>query len=98
MGSTIDRTVSNELQGLKDQSGRVLDDVRELGQMAASSASVGANEIRARGLEALKSGRDRAVALKGNLETSASENPWKSVLIAAGVGALIGFALRRSRS
>jgi ElaB/YqjD/DUF883 family membrane-anchored ribosome-binding protein len=98
MGSTFDRTAGgNELHGLKEQSGRVIDDVRELGQMAASSAGDTVQELRARSLEALQAGREQAIALKGKLETRVSENPWKSIVIAAGVGALVGFALRRSR-
>jgi ElaB/YqjD/DUF883 family membrane-anchored ribosome-binding protein len=98
MGSTFDNAAGEtKSRGLAEQSGRVLEDLRGLGQVAASSASESVRELRDQGAEALRAGRQKAVQMKDGVESSISDNPWKSVLIAAGVGALIGFALRRSR-
>lgn len=98
MGSTFDRAAGEtSSRGLAEQSSRVIEDIRDLGQIAASSASEVANDLRTKGVEALKAGKQKAVQVRSGIETRVGDNPWKSLLIAAGVGALIGFALRRSR-
>lgn len=98
MGSTFDGTAGeNKTRGLAEQSGRVIEDIRDLGQMAAANAGQRVMELRAQGVEALKAGKQKAGELKNGLEETLSDNPWKTVLIAAGVGALLGFTLRRSR-
>lgn len=98
MGSTFDRAAGeNKARGLAEQSSRVLEDIRDLGTMAVSSAGDVAKDLRSQSVEALKAGKQKAVDLKSGFESTVSDNPWKSVLIAAGVGALIGFTLRRSR-
>jgi ElaB/YqjD/DUF883 family membrane-anchored ribosome-binding protein len=53
--------------------------------------------MRDKGAHALEVGKEKATSFGRGFETRVSANPWKSVVIAAGVGALIGFALRRAR-
>ncbi len=98
MASTHEGTAGeNKARGLSEQADRVMEDVRDLGQAAASSATEVAKDLRDQGLEALKAGKKKAVQAKDGLESGISDNPWKSVLIAAGIGALIGYAIRSSR-
>jgi len=96
---------SNHAATLGEQTKRVTDDVRELGKMAISSASDALNDVkergsemvehaRERGSELLHDGREKLEGARDGFEEYVAENPFKSVLIAAGVGALIGFAMR----
>ena len=80
---------------LGEQSHRVLDEVKELGSTALASASDAASQLRQRGAAALEAGKERATEAKGQFDSVVSDNPVKSVLIALGIGAAIGYALRR---
>ena len=82
-------------RNLSEQSHRVLEDVRELGHVAMESAGEAAGQLRERGSAALEAGKERAGAAKGQFDKVVGDNPMKSVLIALGVGAVIGYALRR---
>lgn len=88
-----------------EQTKKVADDVRELGSLAVSGASDALQSVKERGSEALSGARESAEAAlekgKANLgkardgfEGYVAENPFKTVLIAAGIGALIGYSLR----
>ena len=92
-----DGTKSNHPSGrnLSEQSQRVLEDVKELGHTAITSAGEAAGQLRERGAAALEAGKDKASAAKGQFDKVVGDNPMKSVLIALGVGAVIGYALRR---
>lgn len=91
------RGAHEHAHSLGEQSGRVVDEVRELGNMALSSAGEALESVKQRGSDLLHEGRDRAEAAKDGFERYVGENPFKSVLLAAGVGALIGYALRSRR-
>ncbi|HUR28207.1 MAG TPA: DUF883 C-terminal domain-containing protein [Planctomycetota bacterium] len=80
---------------LGEQSHRVMDEVKELGSSALASASEAANQLRERGASAYETGKQKAVEAKGQFEEIVGDNPVKSVLIALGIGAAIGYALRR---
>ena len=82
-------------RNLSEQSQRVLEDVRELGHVALESAGEAAGQMRERGSAALEAGKERANAAKGQFDKVVGDNPMKSVLIALGVGAVLGYALRR---
>ena len=99
MASTFERTAAGDTKarGLAEQSGRVMEEVRELGHIAASSATDAVKDLREQGTQAFKKGKQKLSGMSESLEETVSANPWKSVLIAAGVGAIIGFAMRRSR-
>ena len=96
-GGSSDSVLSSRssTRTLGEQSHRVLDEVKELGNTALASASDAASRLRERGAAALESGKERAVEAKGQFDTVVSDNPVKSVLIALGIGAAIGYALRR---
>jgi ElaB/YqjD/DUF883 family membrane-anchored ribosome-binding protein len=95
-GNSGDSVLSGRsTRSIGEQSHRVLDEVKELGNTALASASDAANQLRQRGATALESGKQKAVEAKGQFDTIVSDNPVKSVLIALGIGAAIGYALRR---
>ena len=85
------------LDGLAEESSRLVEDASELGRRAAQTAGHAVQGLRNEGQAVLQAGRRKAGELKGNFDDMVSENPAKSVLIAAGVGAVIGFTLARMR-
>jgi len=96
---------SNRSTTLGEQSQKVAEDVRELGNIALSSAGEAVKSVKERGNEALGEARERGQELldkgragvtraRDGFENYVSENPFRSVLIAAGIGALIGYSLR----
>lgn len=91
---------------LSEQTHKVSDDVRELRDIAMAGATDALHAVKRRGEQALESarergqhaleqGRDKAVNARDGFETFVAENPFKSVLIALGIGALAGLSLRR---
>jgi len=89
---------------LGEQTAKVADDVRELGSMAIAGTgealktvkehgSEVVGKVRERGQEALEKGRERATQAREGFEAYAAENLFKTMLIAAGIGALIGYRL-----
>ncbi|MCE9593782.1 MAG: hypothetical protein K8S98_06285 [Planctomycetes bacterium] len=86
------------LRRLADQSSRVIEEVQELGRTAMSSASDATAQLKEKGSAAWAAGRERVGKAKQNFDTVVGEHPMKSVLIALGVGAVLGYALRRRSS
>ena len=83
---------------LGEQSKKVAEDVRELGSLAVAGASDALQAVKERGSQALEAARERGKAgverARDGFEGYVSENPFKSILIAVGVGALLGYSLR----
>jgi ElaB/YqjD/DUF883 family membrane-anchored ribosome-binding protein len=103
--SNLPRTAASGRATLGEQTHKVAEDVRELGNIALSGASDALHTVRERGAEVveharerggelLEKGREKAVTARDGFETYVADNPFKAVLIAAGVGALIGYSLR----
>jgi len=86
---------SKLVRRLSAQSGRVADEVRELGRVAVAEAAHAAAHLREKGKHALGTGVKRARKAKVRFDELIAENPVKSLLIALGAGALLGFILRR---
>lgn len=80
---------------LGEQSKKVYEDVKELGEVALESASHAVDDLRERGSEALHSGKERAVEAKQSLDSYITEKPLQSVAIALGAGFLLGIFSRR---
>lgn len=91
---------------LGEQTGKVAEEVRELGNMALAGAgdvlksarergSEVVEKVRERGSQVLEKGRERVTEARDGFEVYVAENPFKTVLIAAGIGALIGYSLRK---
>jgi ElaB/YqjD/DUF883 family membrane-anchored ribosome-binding protein len=79
-----------------EQSSKVLHDVQELGSIAAENVGHAATRLKEQGRDTLEAGRERAHELKGSLEKYVADHPMKALLIALGVGAVVGLSLRRS--
>jgi ElaB/YqjD/DUF883 family membrane-anchored ribosome-binding protein len=84
-GETIRETASQVQQNLRDMGGQVRDAAQEK-----------FNELRDQAAEYYEQGRQSAREWEHSLEEYVQQQPVKSLLIAAGVGALIGFLWRRS--
>lgn len=82
-------------RNLRDQSRRILRDVKDLGSIAVEDVGDGAERIKASGRAFLASGRASLTRYENKAKRYVAENPLKSLLVAVGVGALIGLALRR---
>jgi len=93
--TTADKTKS---RSFGEQSSRVAEEVQELGRVALSTAGEAAANLKDKGQAALEAGRDKAKKAKGQFEDVVAENPMKSVLIALGVGVVVGYVIRSRRS
>jgi ElaB/YqjD/DUF883 family membrane-anchored ribosome-binding protein len=82
---------------LAEESAKLVEDARDLGRRAVSTAGHAVQGLREQGSEVVAAGRKKAVQYKERVDGVISDNPFKSVLIAAGVGALLGFTLGRMR-
>lgn len=94
-----------QVRTMGEQTGKIAEDVRELGSMALGSASEALESVKTRGAQVLENAKERGGEVleetreryehaKDGFGNYVAENPFKSVLIAAGIGALIGFSLR----
>lgn len=90
--------ISDRAQTLGDQSRKVADEVRELGSMAVAGASEALQAVKERGSQAFDTARERSKVgiekARDGFEGYVSENPFKAILMAVGVGALLGYGLR----
>ncbi len=97
---------SDHTASLGEQTNRVVDDVRQLGTMALASAGDALHTVKDRGAtalesakehgrEAVSSAREQLTRSRDGLETYVTENPVKSMLVAAGIGALLGYSFTR---
>ena len=80
---------------LGEQSKKVLQDVRELGGIAAEQVSQAATRLRAQGGDLMDEGKERLQKVQGDLERYVVAHPMKSVLLALGAGAIIGLLVMR---
>jgi len=90
-------TMDEPTQGtrLREQTTKVKDDLLELGRMGreASKETLGhAKEVAG---EYLEKGKQRATEVEDSVVTYVREKPVKSMAIALGAGALLGFLLSR---
>jgi ElaB/YqjD/DUF883 family membrane-anchored ribosome-binding protein len=82
-------------RSLSEQSNKVLQDVRELGSIALENVGQTVNRLKDQGRGTIAKGRQRVQQAKGGFETLIADHPMKSLLIALGVGAILGITLRR---
>ncbi len=81
---------------LGEQSSKVVSDIRELGNIAKASVTEAAHELRDQGSAMLEAGRERVTHYRDDFERAIAAHPFRSVLIAVGIGALLGLTMRRS--
>ena len=85
------------LDSLAEESSKLVEDAGELGRRAMSTAGHAVRSLRDEGQAALDAGRKKAGEFKDGFDGLVSDHPAKSVLIAIGVGALLGFTFGRMR-
>ena len=78
-----------------EQASKLGHDAREFGSMAAESVEKAAGRLKEQGREALEEGRERLQRTASQVEKYVAARPLTSILIALGVGALIGISIRR---
>jgi len=92
---------SNEDQGnatgqLKDTAQQVGQNIREMGGQVRTAATEQYENLRSQATEYYEQGRERAQEWEQSLESYIQEKPVQSILIAAGVGMLLGILWKRS--
>ena len=81
---------------LRDTAQQVQQNLRDLGGQARTVATQQYEQLRQQATDYYQQGRDRATEMEQNLEQYVQEKPIQSLLIAAGVGMLLGILWRRS--
>jgi ElaB/YqjD/DUF883 family membrane-anchored ribosome-binding protein len=81
---------------ISNDAGKAADQVRETASQVRDAAQEKFNEMRDQASEYYEQGRQRAMEWEQGLEDYVQQQPIKALLIAAGVGALLGFLWRRS--
>lgn len=90
---------------LGKKAGRVAEDLKDLGSEALGTVEDAIHEIKSLGGEAVESarltggnvlekGRDKVESARDNFEDYVSEHPSTAILVAAAIGAFVGFTLR----
>jgi ElaB/YqjD/DUF883 family membrane-anchored ribosome-binding protein len=90
---------------LGKKAGRVAEDLKDLGSEALNTVEDAIKEIKAVGGEAVESarqrggdvlerGRERAETARVDFEDYVAEHPSAAILIAAAIGAFVGFTVR----
>jgi ElaB/YqjD/DUF883 family membrane-anchored ribosome-binding protein len=81
---------------LRQKAGEVRESIGEMGGIAKEAAREKLGELRETATHAYQRGRERAGEAVKGVEHYIQEQPIKSLLMAAGLGLLVGFFLRRS--
>jgi ElaB/YqjD/DUF883 family membrane-anchored ribosome-binding protein len=98
MASTSAKPFPNESgseHSLREQTGRVMTEVRELGNVAATATTDKLGTAKERSREMFEHGKESSLKVKGNLEDYVREHPLRSLACAAGVGVALALYLRR---
>jgi ElaB/YqjD/DUF883 family membrane-anchored ribosome-binding protein len=91
----VEATEIPKTKKLREQAGAVKEDVRELGRLAKEVSQEKLRETKEFAGEYVTKGKEKAGELEETVVTYIRQNPVKSVLTAAGAGALLGFLLSR---
>jgi ElaB/YqjD/DUF883 family membrane-anchored ribosome-binding protein len=81
---------------LKDTAQQVGQNLREMGSQVRDAASEKYGQLRDQASDYYQQGRERAQEWEQSLEQYVQEKPIQSILIAAGVGMLLGILWKRS--
>jgi ElaB/YqjD/DUF883 family membrane-anchored ribosome-binding protein len=94
--SRMSDTQSGGSQNLKDSAAEVAGKVRDMGSQVRDAATEKFDDLRQQANDYYEQGRERARELEQSLESYVQEKPIQSLLIAAGVGMLLGVLWKRS--
>ncbi len=81
---------------MRDTAAQVKDNLRDLGGQARTAVTEQYDHLRQQATDYYDQGRARAEQFEQNLEQYVQEKPIQSLLIAAGVGMLLGVLWKRS--
>jgi len=81
---------------LRDTAAEVKDNLRDIGTQVRDQATQQYEQMRDQASEYYEEGRRRAMEMEQSLEQYVQEKPIQSLLIAAGVGMLLGMIWKRS--
>ena len=81
---------------LGDTAAQVGQDIRQMGTQVRDVASQKYDQLRSQATDYYQQGRERATEWEQSLEAYVHEKPIQAVLMAAGVGVLLGLLWKRS--
>jgi ElaB/YqjD/DUF883 family membrane-anchored ribosome-binding protein len=81
---------------LRDKASEVATNLRDMGSQVRDAATEKYENIKESASEYYQAGRDKAVQWENQIEEYVREQPIKSLLMAAGVGILLGVLWKRS--
>jgi ElaB/YqjD/DUF883 family membrane-anchored ribosome-binding protein len=90
-----DRAAASATEQLRAQAGTVREDLGQLGRLAKDATREKVGDARAFASDYYDKGRAKAEQLEAQLVDQIRAKPLKSILIAAGIGALFGFLVTR---
>lgn len=98
--SRVNESMSETGQGgstenLRDKAGEVVGNIREMGNQAKDAAKEQYEHVRDSASEAFEHGREKAAKWQHDLEEYVHEQPIKALLIAAGIGVVLGIVWKR---
>lgn len=96
MSRIDDPSIQQGNAGEQTQQRDVGQQLRDVGSQVRDAAQQQYTQLRDSANEYYQQGRERAMEWEQNFEDYVREQPMKSVLIAAGIGCIIGFLWRRS--
>jgi ElaB/YqjD/DUF883 family membrane-anchored ribosome-binding protein len=82
--------------GIRDTASQVQQNLRDMGTQVRDAATEQYNNLRGQATEYFEEGRMRAQEWEQSIEQYVHEKPIQSILIAAGVGMLLGILWKRS--
>ena len=95
--------MENEMEGqsggqgnLKESAAQVGENLRNLGGQVRDQATQQYEQMRTQASEYYEQGRQRAMEMEQSLEQYVQEKPIQALLMAAGVGVLLGILWKRS--
>jgi ElaB/YqjD/DUF883 family membrane-anchored ribosome-binding protein len=80
---------------LKDKAAEVTENLRDIGGHVREAAGEKYDQLRQQAGDYYREGREKAQEFEHNLETYVQEKPLQAILIAAGVGMLLGLLWKR---
>lgn len=95
-GSQLKEKASEMASSLRDMGGNVTEAVSEKYDQIKNAASEKYDQLKNNAVEYYEAGRDKAVEWRDQVENYVREQPIKAVLMAAGVGVILGILWKRS--
>ena len=89
-------TAKGATDQLKDTAQQVTDNIRQIGSQARDAASEKFNDLKQQAGDYYGQGVDKAQEWEQGIEQYVQEKPIQSLLIAAGVGVVLGLLWKRS--